>query len=135
VALKSRLSKFSRDILTPMNYGRGLRRVYALLTVAWIALVVSMVVSNRWVWTPWRITPTTEDALLKEYGGVVADPNDHQYDDSPLVKAVGPPVSRKIAEVAALALPIPITGYLLLFYAVPWVFRGFKSTLKTDLRR
>lgn len=34
--------------------------------------------------------------------------------------------TKKAIWITALALPMPILGYLLLFGAVPWIYRGFR---------
>jgi hypothetical protein len=37
-----------------------------------------------------------------------------------------PPLRLVVRNVAALALPLPILGYALLFWVWPWVYRGFR---------
>jgi len=138
-----------------MNYRRGFQRTYAVLAVAWIALVIFMVTSDRWIWTQWRITPTTWDALAKECGSVDVPPGElgsNPTDPSAIAdqyirqldqqnrpaqnnnqsvkngaKTLVVPPGPKVEWTAALSLPVPVLGYLFLFVVIPWIYRGFKS--------
>lgn len=52
-----------------MNFRRGFQRVYAILAVAWVALVIFMVISDRWICEPWwRVLPNTYDNLAEQIG-------------------------------------------------------------------
>ena len=125
-----------------MNIRRGFQRVYGLLTVAWIALVIFMVLSNRWICEPWwRVLPISYDTFynnlteqaglppnakveempsvfINRYFQIMGDINDHLR-------------AKKAIWIAALSLPLPIFGYLLLFGALPWIYRGFKPSPRT----
>lgn len=111
-----------------MNYRRGLQRAYFVLVAAWIALVVFMVLSDRWICEPWwRVLPNTYDSLAEQAG---AGPNSTSQ---PLINGYlkfleginDHFAAKKAIWIAALSLPMPIVGYLLLFGAVPWIYRGF----------
>lgn len=82
-----------------MNYRRGLQRVYLVLTVAWFLLVLLMVVSNRWVWEPWQITPSYAPDWFTQNAP-------HAVDYTALAKEAG-----AISSQPANALPPPPPGY------------------------
>jgi hypothetical protein len=104
-----------------MNYRRGVHRIYLTLTLAWIALVVFMVVSDRWICEPlWRIVPTTYHELDKQYAAAARGPEeDFGYNFAPLAIA-------KMTWIVGLALPLPLIGYLLFLQLLPWIYRGFR---------
>jgi hypothetical protein len=106
-----------------MNYRNGVQRLYAVLAVAWVLLTAVMVTSNRWIWQPWRITPISWEEDAKQYGLSFSDkmPTDGKYVGDIIVRP-----RTKLIWICALSLPMPITGYLLLFQVIPWVYRGFR---------
>jgi hypothetical protein len=128
-----------------MNYRRGLHRLYLTLAAAWFLLVLFMVATDRWFWTPWRVLPITwgggwqvvsQEPIPSQFGGVPVDapatgrsPDalDDMLSRMPKSNRNARPLSltRKAEDVAALALPFPILGYALLFWVWPWVYRGF----------
>jgi hypothetical protein len=131
-----------------MNYRRGLRRLYAVLAGAWLLLVLLMVAGERWLWAPWHVLPVTGDQLTREargrnsrtggsqFGGVPVDApkpcglgvGGGAVELSPSEVSVNPnefSAFGKAKSVAALSLPLPILGYVLLFWVWPWVHRGF----------
>lgn len=106
-------------MLTPMNYRRGFQRVYAVLTVVWAAAMLFAVLSD--VWQPWYSPilnggwSSTEDQLRI----VRSEPLPGQTLDS------AQQVRRWLWAAGLSTLP-PLLGYLILFYLVPWVYRGFR---------
>lgn len=108
-----------------MNYRRGLGRLYAVLAIAWIAIAAFMVISDRWVWEPWRIAPMTwGDVTQARSDGTVVFPAGMTLTKEDVLVAAP---STKLLWSAALGLPIPLLGYLVLFCAAPWIYRGFRS--------
>ena len=71
-------------------------------------------------WKP--LLPTTTEELVARYGGVVG-PYSAPSADAPEVTV---PYSKKLFDIAALSLPIPMLGYFILFLIFPWIARGFK---------
>jgi hypothetical protein len=59
---------YSRDIIAPMNYRRGLQRVYLVCSVLWVVVIMVLAV---------RDSPRTVDydALAKKYGAIDAPSN------------------------------------------------------------
>jgi hypothetical protein len=116
-----------------VNYRRGLRRLYLTLAAAWFLVVLFMVATDHWLWTPWNVLPVTWGRLAKERGvwistgpPVELSPKDVQLDQILATLPVSP--LRIARNVAALALPLPILGYVLLFWVWPWIYRGFRPT-------
>lgn len=109
-------------ILRPMNSRRrGLQRLYAVLAITWLGMVVYMVASDRWIWEPWRITPTSWDDIVNRSGAV----------DGPIYTKAAytlmVPRSTKVMWIAGLSLPMPIVGYLLVFHVSGWVYRALSN--------
>jgi len=111
-----------------MNYRRGLQRVYAVAWGAWLLVVVFMVLSNRWSWVPWRITPMTWAEAAKEAGleYVLPPPAGFEMDSAAQMQVIVVSPARKVLWIGALALPLPLLGYFLLFHVSRWVYRGFR---------
>jgi hypothetical protein len=111
-----------------MNYRKGFQRLYLVAAFFWFCVITFMVASDHWIWVRWRLLPTTWAALTKEtYGTVISAPPEG-FEMSPgstahIVKAT--PFG-KVEGIVALSLPLPLAGYLMLFYVFPWVYAGFK---------
>jgi hypothetical protein len=138
-----------------MNYRRGLHRLYVVFAAAWFLLVLFMVAAERWLWAPWHVLPATwhdqfggipvDAPKAGDWGAVKEEPIppppsgfekppsdalDGMLSHMPKVKPSARPtrsVLRKAGDVAALSLPLPILGYVLLFWVGPWVYRGFRT--------
>jgi hypothetical protein len=122
-----------------MNYRRGLHRLYLVLAASWFLLVLFMVATDHWFWTPWRVLPVTWEQLAKKHGLTVSDvpapppgfevSRPDALDDmlSGMPKAAPSPL-RILRDVAALSVPLPALGYLLFFWVWPWIYRGFRPT-------
>ena len=135
-----------------MNYRRGLQRLYAVLAVVWIAGAPFAVLSGSW--EPWLKFQgaelyTAEDRTANvdhssPTGWSIANESPKQRPS--VIPAPPLPIGVKMARLRVvdwaatermrayqrwiwagglLALP-PIFGYLILFYVIPWVYRGFK---------
>jgi hypothetical protein len=137
-----------RDILTPMNYRRGLKRIYAVLTVAWVVIVLLTVLTGRW--EPWlRLQPKTLPADFSAWD----EPKKMEFSPSELRPFTPPPLSslqptetsqkspaspdifdriarEQFAErwkwALGLSLLTPAVMYLLLFHVSRWIYRGFQ---------
>lgn len=88
-----------------MNYRRGLQRVYAVLTAAWVVAVLLAVIYKGW----------QPQALFN--GG-------WEFADISLTEEF----RMGWISIAAISSGPPILGYLLFFHVLPWIFRGFRST-------
>jgi hypothetical protein len=103
-----------------MNFRRGFQRVYAVLTVAWVGVMLFVIPSHRLrFWTP----DTDYDALLPPPPPgytIISSP------DSPKITGAGR-VEKSVWLFEVMALP-PIAGYLLIFLVAPWIYRGFQGT-------
>jgi hypothetical protein len=97
------------DILTPMNYRRGLQRIYAVLTVTWIVGALWVVFSGRSL-PPWLGSWAAVRSLTD-------------------LVTVNPLVGWSLAVwlwAIGLSMFPPVLFYVILFYVVPWIYRGFK---------
>jgi hypothetical protein len=95
----------------PLNYRRGFQRLYAAMTVTWIAFTLFMVPSGRW--EPWRATERPpQDALDRLIATVPPDP--HWL------------ATTRWTWAAGLSVGVPLGSYALLFLIAPWVTRGFR---------
>jgi len=118
-----------RDILTPMNYRRGLQRVYAALTVVWIAGVLFAVLMGRW--EPWhRFEPQNGWSFVNETPTV--SPEDFlngktarlsDIDDAATQRMI---MHQRWAWASGISTVPPLVLYFLLFYVAPWIYRGFR---------
>jgi hypothetical protein len=125
-----------------MNYRRGLQRVYAVFAAIWIAGILFAVLSGRW--EPWH-TPSApiSDKLPPPPAGYTPPPTPGwSFVDEP--PKTEPPKTAKIDDIdetatqrmiirqrwswaSGLSTIPPLIFYLILFYVVPWVYRGFKQ--------
>jgi hypothetical protein len=138
-----------------MTYRRGFQRIYAVLTVAWIAGILLFLPTDRLdFWRKWDMfdqfaahpcaTPAEifndQQAQRKTELPPCTEQEVHQMLEQALKHAEKP---TWIYEHITLAVPIesrfqrflwllcllmapPAVGYVVLFYVAPWVFRGFK---------
>jgi hypothetical protein len=136
-----------------MNYRRGFQRLYVVLAVVWIAGAPFSVLYGRW--EPWLIFQRTElyasEVRIANVdhssptGWSFANESPRQNSSS-VIPAPPLPLGVKLARLrvvdwpatermrahqrwiwagSLLALP-PLFGYLILFFVIPWVYRGFK---------
>jgi hypothetical protein len=137
-----------------MNYRRGLQRVYAVLTVAWITFVFLTILPGRWEpWTNWDVWVNRGWSFADGKQGMASlddivavptpagQPQQYEIDLSKL-RDTPPPkptvsieeflsherTKRKLTWAVGLSLLSPLVPYVLLFYILPWVYRGFRST-------
>lgn len=107
------------------NYRRGLRRVYLVLAVAWIAGVTATLSSGHW--QPWRSTLpawVTQNETLQPSSsdpGVTITPETFLHDEA--MKEIR---HRTWIWDTSLSIGPPLLLYALLFGIVPWIYRGFK---------
>jgi hypothetical protein len=107
-----------------MNYRRGLQRVYAVLTVVWIAAVLFVIPPDRLrVWS----------GELESIDDFMAFGRDHPIRNTLFFILVNnfpnPHYDSRLEKCAWLATTLflpPILGYLLIFYVGPWIYRGFR---------
>jgi hypothetical protein len=104
-----------------MNYRRGLQRVYAALTIAWIVATLLIAVRDRPTHTDWIEVPPKGDV----FDQVAAEyKRDHQ-----------PPTREELVRYCGIqgvfVFGPPVAGYLLFFGVVPWIYRGFKPGTQT----
>jgi hypothetical protein len=137
-------------MLTPMNYRRGLQRIYAVLTVAWIAGALFVLPAERLNFRSIEQPPEVA-AFIRDFGEASLWKAPLGYER---YKPINLPdvlpaefFQRRDAAVAAqeraeqsgprfraakalwlfgvLLLP-PLLGYALLFGVIPWIYRGFR---------
>jgi hypothetical protein len=102
-----------------MNYRRGFQRVYAVLTVVWIAIVLFTVISGRW--EPWlRLHFHQGMASLED---IVPDQSNNQFDQATVWREGA---RQRWVWALGLSLIPPVVLYLLLFYVALWIYRGFR---------
>jgi len=137
-----------RDILLPMNYRRGFRRLYIVLSLAWIVGVVLVM--------PWPSRHGIYDLDSAHKAGY-SDTNIVQYlrsargldteqsqaleellrrrargelspkEDTRLKALIKQPSqATRLLIIASWTFVPPIAAYLILFYVVPWICRGFR---------
>ena len=111
-----------------MTYRRGFHRLYAVLTVVWIASALIALPSSRlkfWIPEPTVFVDQSTGERLTPPAGYHPEPIDRYK------KAIGPSQTERLLWLMeVLALP-PAAGYLLLFQIVPWVYRGFGTGTQT----
>jgi hypothetical protein len=105
-------------MLTPMNYRHGFQRLYAVLTVAWVAVVLTASIQDRPrahkpdIWDQAAALSLTPDGY-KEW----------EIENEILLPGV---LLHYWAVRSSVAVLPPALFYLFLFHVVPWVYRGFK---------
>lgn len=107
-------------ILTPMNYRRGLQRVYVVLTVAWIAVVLVLSIRDRpkpQFTTYVKCISDTPDTTLSSDPDCIPKP----YDEPGRLW-------KYWAIRGSVAILAPGAIYLLLFSVLPWICHGFKPS-------
>lgn len=112
-----------------MNYRRGLQRVYAVLTVLWIAGVMFTVLTGRW--EPWRLLqPKTLPADFAEWDANQPSPG-WSFADGPGIPDFGKFIAHEHAKqrweaAIGLSVLVPAMMYFLLFYVSRWIYHGFR---------
>jgi hypothetical protein len=135
-----------------MNYRRGFQRLYAVLTVAWAAVVCF---AYQWTaqpradggdWFTQKAPPKSAfgagefppgmrpDVSVKPPPGYTLDTPPAQPDEfdqykvrnAPPKNPATPTTTTRYAKGISIALIPPASGYLILFQIVPWIWRGFK---------
>jgi hypothetical protein len=113
-----------------MNYRRGFQRVYAVLTVARVAAVLLTQPHDRLEF--WQVTPVPTFEEFKKSFPVPAEvkfsANSAVAWDSDWKVLEPQPVSRtqKVLWLAQILLIPPAFGYLIAFFLIPWIYRGFR---------
>jgi hypothetical protein len=109
-----------RDILPCMNYRRGLQRLYAVLTVAWVAAILLVVAPSprfrEWQSGGWSNT--------YDFTGNSDPPTEVYLHKVRLLSWQGWLLA------IGMALIPPLTGYWLSFTVSRWVYRGFRPPTK-----
>jgi len=113
------MHEVNRDMLTPMNYRRGLQRLYLALTVVWIAAVVLTVLPGRW--RPWLALNIWEMDLRPDAPTLTAS----LADIDEVATAALEVHTRRVWTIGLSLIP-PILVYLFVFYIAPWLYRGFR---------
>lgn len=139
------------DVGVPRNYRRGFQRVYAILTVVWFAMLLFMLPAERLEF--WKVptvalpsdaitVPNPKDSLPPPPPGYTLDepkksPDiwDQAAEEYRRAHAESKPESRRIKFlwVASVLLLPPLIGYVALFYAVPWIYRGFRPRTQIQM--
>jgi hypothetical protein len=109
-----------------MEYGRGLQRIYAVLTVAWIATILAVVPSYRLKF--WSIQIPQGVLTVQLYDPVKHALNSFQFY---ILFHILPNPSlnsrfQKFAWLVNILILLPAIGYSMLFYFVPWIYRGLR---------
>jgi hypothetical protein len=117
-----------------MDYRRGFQRVYAVLTVAWVLIVLAVAFRDRPlphkpdIWERAAALPPAKDqpeidpkdlhptVLPEDFLGWQVE------SEAPTTGAI----LRHWGKRSALAVLAPAAGYLFLFMVIPWIYRGFK---------
>ena len=138
-----------------MNYRRGFQRIYAMLTLAWIAILLLNLPSDRWdFWRKWDIFDQvaahpcaveghcSEEELKFPWIAARVD-QEARLREQPKWKTLSEyitlsvPVESRVARflwlVDLLLLP-PTLGYTAFFIMAPWIYRGFKSPRQRNVR-
>jgi hypothetical protein len=107
-------------MLAPMNFRRGLQRLYIVLALVWAVWAFDAVISGRWIQRLWLdihlgLLPPGTTVITSSSGGswdvARLTPDLHYF--SNWAWAIG------------LSILPPLLLYLLCFYVGPWVYRGF----------
>jgi hypothetical protein len=105
-----------------MNYRRGLQRVYAIVTVAWIAVVFIGVFSGRWEpWVDWSNWANRGWYFVSEVPTFTASIDDIDVPGTERLR-----VHLRWGWSIGLASLPPLALYFILFFAIPWAYRGFR---------
>ena len=101
-----------------MNYRRGLQRVYAVLTVAWVAIILLVV------------APSFQ---FRRWSGAWESTYDHFPSSDPPTKIYLQqfgllPLHSWLLAIGIALIP-PLIGYWLWFHVSRWVYRGFRLKL------
>jgi len=117
-----------------MNYRRGVQRIYAALAFGWIAAVLFTQPPDRLKF--WQVTPmpTFEDleksfTLPPEASLGPGDSNSGSFTWNSDWKVLVPQPASRTQKALWLAriLLVPLAlGYVIIFFAVPWIYRGFR---------
>ena len=136
-----------------MNYRRRFQRVYAALTVAWIAVLLFMLPADRlrfWQAEIWQSTydhspeavdlsrygtveptpppPNETKALSDAKGWTVVKETPIDYGPHSAVPIpFGESPTGKSAWLASVLFLPPVLGYIAIFLVIPWIYRGFRS--------
>lgn len=112
-----------------MNYRRGLQRAYMVLTVAWIAGVMSTVLTGHWEpWhrfeqqNGWSVVSETPIVSPEQFFGKarLSDIDEAETQRMMLHQRIG--WAFGVSVIPTLAV------YLTLFLVAPWVYRGFRPS-------
>jgi hypothetical protein len=124
-----------------LNYRRGFHRAYSVLTVAWVGLVLAVSVRDR----PLAVSATSVgpaatlppqpsvDVTRVHKDGAKANSNWFaannllEVNPTPLMLEASVSPMRYWSTRAGIAGVPPAFIYLLLFYVIPWVYRGFRD--------
>jgi len=113
-----------------MNHRRGFKRVYVVLTVAWVAAVSLTQPRDRLKF--WQATPIP---TFEEFQKTFPMPPDVKFGANSAVawnsdwKVLEPqPASRtqKVLWLVQILVIPPVLGYLIAFFLIPWIYRGFR---------
>lgn len=122
-----------------MNYRRGFQRVYAVLTVVWIAASLIALPAHRLRF--WE-APSLEgekiqfeplpggmtiDELARKHGSTVepaggTTPDSFVQDEPTFTRTC---IGKSLWLAGLLFLP-PLAGYATIFLVIPWIYRGFR---------
>ena len=133
------------DILPGMNYRRGLRRAYAVLTATWVAVLLFTLPSDRlkfWSAPPQNVKVTNrfgdEPIPPPPPSGVRFQEEQHsdsfqeaaRSGDWNIWTRDGEPATRvqKVLWLAGVLFIPPVFGYIAIFFMIPWVYRGFRPS-------
>lgn len=112
--------------LPPMNYRRGLLRVFGVLASAWVVLVLLGALSGRW--EPWRSFEQSEERVPlispEEFLKESAAPHADIFDQ--VSAAERKAAHRRWMWASGTSIAPPLFLYSMLFYVLPWIYRGFK---------
>jgi hypothetical protein len=146
-----------------MNYRRGFQRIYAVLTLAWVAGTLVFLPTDRLdFWRKWdmldqiaahpcatpaeiwndeqahretEMPPCTEQELNR----MVEEEVKHAEKPTWIYRHVtlAAPIESRVQRflwLLSLLLGPPTFGYAALFYLAPWICRGFKSPKRRSVR-
>ena len=109
-----------------MNYRRGLQRLYAALTVAWVSAMLLTLPPDRI--KAWSV-PSNGPSPTEFLGFERDHPMRYAVDLFLINNLPNPSWNSRLQKftwlICILAVP-PVLGYAILFGVAPWVYRGFK---------
>ncbi len=114
------------NMTAPMNWLRGFRRLYFLLAAVWITGSLLYVAAGRK--QPWRNNLpqwVKENETLRPSDWQKPGLTPEQFLHNEALTEIA---KRKLIWTLGLALAPPVMTYVLVFYVVPWVFRGFRPS-------